>query len=98
MLQERYSADPQTAGGVHEVIRTGKAAYMSRIPPALLEAAAQDEEHLRIIRELHLTSYMCLPLTMQGRAIGAITFVGAESGREYSEDDVRFARELAARA
>jgi PAS domain S-box-containing protein len=98
MLQERYPADTNTPGGVHEVIRTGKAAYMSRIPPALLEAAAQDEAHRRIIRELSLTSYMCVPLTVHGKAIGAITFVSAESGRQYSEEDVRFARELAARA
>jgi PAS domain S-box-containing protein len=98
MLQERYPADQKAPGGVHEVIRTGKAAYMARIPSALLEASAQDDEHLRIIRELNLTSYMCLPLTMQGKAIGAITFVSAESGRQYSEEDVRFARELAARA
>ena len=98
MLAERYPADPNAPGGVHEVIRTGKAAYMSRIPPALLEAAAQDDEQRRIIRELHFTSYMCVALTVQGKAIGAITFVSAESGRQYSDDDVRFARELAARA
>ena len=97
-LQERYPQDPDAAGGVHEVMRTGKPAYMSRIPLALVEAAARDEEHLRIMRELHLTSYMCVPLRAQGRAIGAITFVSAESGREYSEADVRFARELASRA
>jgi PAS domain S-box-containing protein len=97
-LQERYPADPTAPGGVHEVIRTGKPAFMSRIPSALVEAAARDEEHLRIIRALTLTSYMCVPLTVQGRAIGAITFVSAESGREYSEADVRFGRELASRA
>jgi PAS domain S-box-containing protein len=98
MLQDKYPADPNAAGGVHEVIRTGRVAYMSRIPPALLEAGAQDEEQRRIIRELNLTSYMCVPLTIQGKAIGAITFVSAESGRQYSEEDVRFAGELAARA
>jgi PAS domain S-box-containing protein len=98
MLQERYPPDPTAPGGVHEVIRTGKAAYMSRIPPALLEAAAQDDEQRQIIRELNFTSYMCVALTVQGKAIGAITFVSAESGRQYSEEDVRFARELAARA
>ena len=97
-LQERYPADPNAPGGVHEVIRTGNPAYMSRIPPALVEATAVDDEHLRIIRELNLTSYMCVPLTTQGRVIGAITFVSAESGRQYSEADVRFARELASRA
>ena len=97
-LEDRYPADPNAPGGVHEVIRSGKPAYMSRIPSALLEAAARDQEHLRIIRELQLTSYMCVPLTAQGRAIGAITFVSAESGREYSEADLRFAQELAVRA
>jgi signal transduction histidine kinase len=97
-LQERYPADPNAPGSVYEVIRTGKPAYMSRIPPALLEAMARDEEHLRMIRELDLTSYMCVPLTVQGRPIGAITLVSAESGREYSDADVRFAQELASRA
>jgi len=97
-LQQQYAADPNAAGGVHEVIRTGKPAYMSRIPMALLEAAAQDEEQLRIIRELNLTSYMCVPLAVRGRTIGTITFVSAESAREYSDADLRFARELAARS
>ena len=99
-LQERYPADPNASGGVHEVIRTGRPAFMSRIPAALIAAAAAagDEERRRIIEELHLTSYMCVPLSAQGTAFGAITFVSAESGREYSDDDLRFARELAARA
>lgn len=97
-LHERYPENPSSPGGVHDVIRRGQPAYMSRIPPALLEAAAQDDEHLRIIRELNLTSYMCVPLAIQGRAIGAITFVSAESGREYSEADLRFAGQLASRA
>jgi signal transduction histidine kinase/CheY-like chemotaxis protein len=41
---------------------------------------------------------MCVPMMAQGKAFGAITFVSAESGREYSEADLSFARELAARA
>ena len=98
MLQARYPADPSAPGGIHDVIRTGRPAYMSRIPQPMLEAAARDAEHLRIIRELELTSYMCVPLTVQGKAVGAITFVSAESGREYSESDLRFAREIAVRA
>jgi len=97
-LEQRYPGDPRASGGIHEVIRTGRPAYISRIPPAMIEAAARDAEHLRILRELQITSYMCVPLTVQGGAVGAITFVSAESGREYSENDLRFARELAVRA
>ncbi len=98
MLEERYPADPNAPGGVHEVLRTGQPRYMSRIPKDLLEAAARDEEHLRIIRALNLTSYLCVPLSIHGRTIGAITLVSAESEREYTDDDVRFALELATRA
>jgi signal transduction histidine kinase/ActR/RegA family two-component response regulator len=92
--KERYPDDRSVPGTVHEVIGSGKPAFMSRIPAPLLEAATRDDEH----RRMPLTSYMCVPLVTHGKAFGAITFVSAESGREYSEADLRFARELAARA
>jgi len=97
-LQERYPADPAAPGGVHDVMRRGAPAFVPRISPELLERAARDEEHRRIIRELSLTSYMCVPLMARDTAFGAITFVSAESGREYTERDLRVAQELAARA
>jgi PAS domain S-box-containing protein len=97
-IEEKYPSDPNAPGGIHEVIRTSRPVYMSRIPADRLEAAARDDEHRRMLRELQLTSYMCVPLMTQGRAFGAITFVSAESGREYAEGDLRFASELAARA
>ena len=97
-LEEQYPADPNATGGVHQVIRTGQPVMMARIPAALLEAAARDETHRRILRELGLTSYICVPLLAHGKAFGAITFVSAESGREYTDADLTFAREIAARA
>jgi signal transduction histidine kinase/ActR/RegA family two-component response regulator len=39
-----------------------------------------------------------VPMLAHGQAFGAISFVSAESGREYSEADLRFAREIAGRA
>ena len=98
MLEEKYPADPHAPGGVHQVIREGEPVMMSRIPASLLEAAARDEEHRRIITALGLTSYMSVPLLAGSRAFGAITFVTAESGREYTDADLQFAREIAARA
>ena len=97
-LQERYPADPNAPGGVYEVIRTGKPVLVSRISTNLIDAAARDDEHRRILQELQLTSYMCVPLMTHSRAFGAITFVSAESGREYADDDLPLAQELAARA
>ncbi|MGE0448186.1 MAG: ATP-binding protein [Vicinamibacterales bacterium] len=97
-LQERYPADPDNPGGPRQVIRTGQPAFVPNIQRALLDASPQSEDRRRIVEELGLTSYMCVPLLARGRSIGAITFLSAESGREYSEGDLRFAREIAARA
>ncbi len=97
-LEEKYPADPASAGGVHEVLRTGRATFMARIPADLVAASGRNDEHRRLLKALQLTSYMCVPMLAQGRAFGVITFVSAESDRQYSEDDLTFARELAGRA
>jgi signal transduction histidine kinase/ActR/RegA family two-component response regulator len=97
-LQQQYPENPEARSGVHEVIRTGQPAMMSTIPEALLEAAARDAEHLQMIRELALTSYICVPLSAHGRTFGAMTFVMAESGRHYTEEDLPFAESVASRA
>lgn len=97
-LHARYPPDPDAPGGVHAVIRTGTAAMMSRIPADLIERAARDAEHLALVRALALTSYMCVPLVTRRGVVGAISFVSAESGREYAPDDLVFATEVARRA
>jgi PAS domain S-box-containing protein len=95
---ERYPPDPNALTGVPQVIRTGKSELYSEIPQALLEAAAKDAEHLRMIRDLSLKSAMVVPLRVRDRTFGAITFVHAESGRRYAEGDLRFAEDFARRA
>jgi signal transduction histidine kinase/CheY-like chemotaxis protein len=97
-LGRRYPPDPKATTGVPQVIRSGKPELYPEIPAALLEAAAQDEEHLKLIRELRLESGMVVPLKAHGRIHGAMTFVYAESGRRYSEDDLAFAQDFARRA
>jgi PAS domain S-box-containing protein len=97
-LEERYPADPDMEGGVHHVIRTGQPVLVSRILPSQLEAASRDEEHHRMLRAFGLTSYMCVPMLAHGKAFAAMTFLSAESGREYTDTDLRLAREIAARA
>ena len=68
------------------------------IPDAALAASAQDPEHLRILRALGLKSYLCVPVTAQGKTVGAVTFVAAGSDRRFDEADVDLAEDLARRA
>ena len=97
-LEERYPADPDASRGLHFVLRTGQSDMMSDVPPELIEAAAKDADHLKLLRALGLQSYMCVPIVAGGQVLGAMTFVGAESGRHYTPDDLAFAEALAARA
>jgi len=97
-LIEHYPPDPAAPGGVHEVIRTGEPVLRETIPPEMVAQYARDAEHLRILEELALSSYICVPLVSARGTLGAITFVYAESGRHYDERDLAFCMELAARA
>jgi PAS domain S-box-containing protein len=96
-LRERYPEDPET-GAIQTVMRTGEPRIYPVIPDGVLEQAALDDEHLRILRELQLQSVMIVPIQIRGGNFGAITFVSAESGHSYDDDDLRLAQELARRA
>ena len=71
---------------------------MARVPPDFVRVRARDDEHARILRQLGLSSYMCVPLMSANGTIGALTFVYAESGRHYNAADLDFAQDVAARA
>jgi PAS domain S-box-containing protein len=87
--------DPQGAGNV---IRTGTPQLFSGVSPELLEAIAQDPQHLAMLRELGSRSVMIVPLESRGQRLGAITFVSAESARFYGPADLSLAEDLARRA
>jgi PAS domain S-box-containing protein len=96
-LQAKYPPLPNAPTGLLHVLRTGRSEFYPVIPDELLAASCVDEEHLRLARELELRSAMIVPLIARGGVLGALSFVFAESGRTYSERDVRFAEDLAQR-
>ncbi|MEA2426134.1 MAG: hypothetical protein QOH13_2544 [Thermoleophilaceae bacterium] len=96
-FRERYPEDPET-GAVQTVMRTGEPQMYPVIPEGALEGAARDDEHLRLLRELRLHSVMIVPIEIRGTSFGAITFVSAESGHTYDDEDLALAEELARRA
>src|SRR5690242_3257905 len=97
-LQERYPPDPDAPTGAPEVIRSGRSELYPVIDAALLEAAALDDEQRDIVRELQMNSAMVVPMIARGRTLGAITFVYAESGRQYTTRELELAEELGRRA
>ena len=80
------------------MLRTGQRQLYPEISDELLERAARDADHARILRELGMTSALVEPLTVRGKTIGALTMVHAESGQSFTEDDLALMAELARRA
>jgi PAS domain S-box-containing protein len=90
--------DPNAPTGVPNVLRTGRSEFYQVLTDEMLVAAAKNDEELALIRRIGFSSAMTVPLRIQERAIGAITFVAAESGRHYTGADLAFAEEVASRA
>src|SRR5918997_5262652 len=61
-LQERYPPDPDAPRGVAQTLRTGRSELVPEIPESLVEEAAHDAEHRRLLQGLGLKSYMIVPL------------------------------------
>lgn len=96
-LRERYPPRPDDPGGLGAVIRTGKSELVSELTQAMIDGIP-DPEYRQRIADLHLGSYMAVPLLSGGEMLGAITFVGAESGRRFEAEDLALAESLAGRA
>jgi serine phosphatase RsbU (regulator of sigma subunit) len=80
------------------VMRTGESQLYTDIPDELLVAAALDDEHLRLLREVGMRAVLIVPLMVRDRPIGALTMVEAESRRSFDHGDLEFAEQIAARA
>lgn len=97
-LTKKYPVDMDAPTGLPRVLRTGKSEYYPVISDELLVASAKDKQHLAIMRKIGFSSVMIVPITFEEKTIGAITFVAAESGRHFTQNDMTMAEELANRA
>jgi PAS domain S-box-containing protein len=97
-FHQRYPPHPHSPHGLPKVLRTGEPDMMTEVPDELLLQRARNEEHLRLLREIGLKSFMCVPLKGRGKILGVVSFAISESGRRYTEADLTFAQELARRA
>lgn len=97
-LGRRYPPYPDAAHGPVHVLRTGRPEHVRHFDDETLRETAQDDRHLRLLRQLQMHSYVGVPLIARGRTIGVLSLATAESGREYGEPDLELALDLAGRA
>ena len=97
-IDRRYPIRAGTGAGVARVLRTGAPELIPDIPDAVLEAVADDAEHLALLRGIGFRSLLYVPLVARGRILGALGFGTSESDRRLDAADLAFAQELAQRA
>lgn len=97
-LREKYRVNMNAVYGPPQVLRTGVPELVPFVSDEVLVATAVDNEHLMALRAFGFTSAMTVPLFIDGKAVGTLTFALAESGRRYTQADLIMVEELASRA
>jgi GAF domain-containing protein len=95
-LQARYPTDPDAPS--YHVLSTGESLLVPEVTDEMLVAAAQDETHLRMLRELNLHSGLTVALRARGRTFGVVSWINGENGRRFGPDDVALGEDIARRA
>jgi serine phosphatase RsbU (regulator of sigma subunit) len=95
-LRQFASRDAVSPMPIQRVIETGAYELHASAGGDLLRDASASDVDRGVWQSLDIRSVLILPMVARGRTIGAISFVGAESGREFAEEDVVFAERLAA--
>jgi signal transduction histidine kinase len=83
--------------GLPQAVRSPVTKLIAHVSDEMLVEVADSEENLRDLRALGIGSLATVPLIARGNVLGAITFVSADTGRDYTEADVGIAEDLAAR-
>lgn len=96
-IQQRYPIEPEADTGVNRILASGKPELDSVVTEEMVLAAARDEEHAEVLRQLNVKSVLIVPLRSRAEVIGTITLISGQPGR-YQQSDVEFMMELAHRA
>ena len=94
-LQYYYPLNPEAPHDTPRVLRTGQSEIIVEVTDEVLQAIARNDKHLAVLRNLQPRSYMCVPLRVRRRLIGALGLVATKSGRRYEEKDLFTAEGLA---
>jgi signal transduction histidine kinase/ActR/RegA family two-component response regulator len=93
-----YSPEDHRASAMRNAIGEGRSYFLQQVDATALGAAAQNDEHLQVLRNLGCTSSIIVPLLARGTSVGALSLAMADGTREFTELDHQLARELGALA
>lgn len=101
-MERMYPVPTDAPSGYPRVIRTGEAELITEgaFDDVSLPSAADNAEHVALLRRVGMYSAMVVPLTARGRTLGAMTLVlhGPVRRAPFDVQDLTIASELGRRA
>jgi PAS domain S-box-containing protein len=95
-LFERYPVRLGHRVGIGAAIREGRSGWLPGVTDDMLAAVALSERHLDLLRQLHLTTGLVVPLIGPDGPFGAVTFITTH-GRRMREADLTLVEQLCSR-
>jgi PAS domain S-box-containing protein len=80
------------------VLRTGAGQLLTEPNDAFFEGVSGNEEQQEFLSRLGASTAMIVPLLGRGKVLGTLTLASGQAGRQYDEEDLSIAEELARRA
>ncbi|HEY3782228.1 MAG TPA: PAS domain S-box protein [Fimbriimonadaceae bacterium] len=96
-MEKKYPRVQEEDSAEARVIKEGKPFLMHDVPEELIEKAARDEEHLKLLKGAQIKSVMIVPIKAQSTVLGTISYISSEMGR-YDEETLKIAEEMTSRA
>ena len=97
-LEQKYPPSLRAELGIGRVLRTGELEHVAAVSDDTLQAVARDAEQLKLLRALEIREQLAVPIFVDERAVGVLTFAISESSRTFDEADITLAEELGLRA
>ncbi len=100
ILEELARKHPPTWSSPHPAaacLRSAKPILLSEITDDVLRSVCEDEDHVRLVRDLGTASGLTVPLVARGTLLGALS-LGSGTPRRYGQADVELMQEAAQRA
>lgn len=95
---EPYAVDVTSNHLVARVFHSRQPLLLEPVQDTDLQATARDEEHLAYLRNLHITAYVGVPLTIQTKPVGVLSLFTTGGRRRYDMHTLSIAEEIGRRA
>ncbi len=97
-LQQKHPPRWDSPHPAARALRSGEPLLLPSLSDFEFRGFCENDEHVRLIRELGFRTGMAVPFAVHGQTLGVISLSSASSGRGYGRTELELAQELARRA